>query len=287
MDGNLVASDIAGNFEAQTDGNAKLILNLVAGQQVHVNADGNITCQVQADAGVSARLEADGKIRVSNLGEARQASDTSLVFQVGDGRADLQLKADGCHHPDRSRHAAFGADGVLATEISEEMSQRANELSQQITSQVETQMGALTRDLEEKLSRMGNNEEMAQRIQERVTSALRRAEEKLAEAMRKMEVRTQESDRRMAEAEGPPAQGLRLADAPARPATPPCHPPPPPKRPQATDEERMIDPAHGGAGQDLGRAGRKAAGFAQRLAPYTTLVIAKKRRTQCHPVKNA
>ena len=38
-----------------------------------------------------------------------------------------------------------------------------------------TQMGALTRDLEEKFSRMGNNEEMAQRIQERVTSALRRA----------------------------------------------------------------------------------------------------------------
>jgi hypothetical protein len=50
VDGNLVASDIAGNFEAKTDGNAKLILNLVAGQQVHVNANGNITCQVQADA---------------------------------------------------------------------------------------------------------------------------------------------------------------------------------------------------------------------------------------------
>jgi hypothetical protein len=135
----------------------------------------------------------------------------------------------------------FGTDGVLATEISEEMSQRANELSQQITSQVETQMGALTRDLEEKFARMGTGEEMSQRIQERVTGALRRAEEKLAEAMRKMEVRTQESDRRMADAESRRRKGYAWQTPPPVPAAPPVPPSPPsPKRPQATDEERMI-----------------------------------------------
>ena len=104
------------------------------------------------------------------------------------------------------------------------MSQRTAELGQQITSQVESQMGALTRDLEEKFSRMGNNEEMAQRIQERVTSALRRAEEKLAEAMRKMEVRTQESNQRMTDAESRRRKGYGWqTPRPAR-RRPPSHP---------------------------------------------------------------
>lgn len=229
--GNLVASEVAGNFEAQTDGDARLIFNLIAGQHVHVDADGNIACQVQADAGVDAHLQADGKIRVNNLGEPRQASNTTLAFKVGDGRATVNLKADGNINLSGADVQPFGA------EISEEMSQRSDELSQQITSQVEMQMGTLTRELEEKFSRMGNNEEMAQKIQERVSSALRKAEEKLAEAMRKMEVRTQETNQRTADADGRRRKGYAW-QAPPPPPAPPS--PMPPKRPQATDEERMV-----------------------------------------------
>ena len=76
---------------------------------------------------------------------------------------------------------------------------------------------------------MGDNEEMANKIQERVGMALRRAEEKLAEAMRKMEVR--EGDRRRK------GYGWQTP-VPPTPPTPPA--PPAPKRSPASDEERMI-----------------------------------------------
>ncbi|MBK8048872.1 MAG: hypothetical protein IPK16_18170 [Anaerolineales bacterium] len=148
---------------------------------------------------------------------------------MGDGAALLALKANGditLKGVDLARFASdFGVVMGADIEMSEEMGRRAAELSQQISAQVEVQMNAMTRELEQKLDRMGDNEEMAMRVQERVTSALRRAEEKLADAMRKMEVRTQENE----------ARGRRKGyGAPPPPA------PPPPKRPSTTDEERMM-----------------------------------------------
>lgn len=81
---------------------------------------------------------------------------------------------------------------------------------------------------------MGDNEEMANKIQERVGMALRRAEEKLAEAMRKMEVRADGDRRRKGYGWQTP-----VPPTPFTAPTPPT-PPAPPKRPQASDEERMI-----------------------------------------------
>jgi hypothetical protein len=230
VEGNLVVSEVVGNVQATTDGNVELSLNLAAGQRVQVTADGNINCRIQPDAGVVVRLEADSAIRVKNLGEPRRAEDTCLEFVLGDGGAILDLRADGdilligTDMP--SFGAGFGFDPGVSPEMSEEMGRRAAELGQQIAQQVESQVTVLTRELEEKLSKMGDNEEVANKIQDRVSVALRRAEEKLAEAMRKMEVRT-EGDRRR--------KGYGWQTPPVPPV-----PPVPPKRPQASDEERMI-----------------------------------------------
>jgi hypothetical protein len=236
VDGNLVIGEVVGNVQATADGNAELSLNLAAGQQVQATADGNITCRIQPEAGVVVRLKADGTIRVKNLGEPRRAEGKSLEFVLGDGGAILDLRADGDILLVGTNMPGFGAgigfDGSVSQDMSEEMGRRAAELGQQIAEQVESQVSLLTRDLEEKFSKMGDNEEMANKIQERVSTALRRAEEKLAEAMRKMEVRT-EGDRRR--------KGYGWQTPPVPPVAPvPPVPPAAPKRPQLSDEERML-----------------------------------------------
>ncbi len=233
--GDLTLTQIVGNVHVQCDGDAKLMLALAPGQQTVVNADGDITCQVQADAAATVQLRADGDIRVKNLGEPRRATDTTLTFALGDGSARLDLAADGDIHLRGVDLRPFGGDPLQTDDFGAEMGWRAAALSQQITQQVEEQVGAMTRELEEKLARMGNGEEMATRIQDRVASALRRAEEKFAEAMRKIEVRDAEAERRGAEGEGRRRKGYTWAPPP-----PPTARQPAPKPPPATDEERML-----------------------------------------------
>lgn len=240
VDGNLGISEVVGSVEAEADGNVDLNLSLSHGQHVQVAADGSITCRIQPDAGVKVRLQADGTIRVKNLGEPRRTEDDSLEFQLGDGGAVLELRADGdillAAADPRSFGAGFGAGFATGfgaergfdPEMGEEMARRAEELGQQIAQQVEAQVAALTREMEEKLSRMGDNEEMANKLQEKLAVTMRRAEEKLAEAMRRMEVRTAER--------GP--EGDRRRKGYGWQAPPP--PPVPPKRNPVTDEERMM-----------------------------------------------
>jgi hypothetical protein len=239
IDGNLSVSEVVGNVQSTVDGDVELSLNLSPGQHVQVEADGNITCRIQPDAGVVVRMEADGNLRVKNLGDQRRDENTCLEFVLGDGGAILDLRADGnillIGGDVRGSGAGAAFDGGVSPEMNEEMARRAAELGQQIAQQVESQVTVLTRELEEKLAGM-NNEEMANKIQDRVSSALRRAEEKLAEAMRKMEVRAEgrtEGDRRRK------GYGWQTPPAPPAPPVPPA-PPAPPKRKQANDEERMM-----------------------------------------------
>lgn len=228
VDGDLQVNEVIGNVFATVDGDARLSLQLAPGQTVTVAASGDIACQVQTDASASVRLTADGDLRVKNLGEQRKGSATSLEFVLGDGSAALQLTADGDIAlrgvAARPVDAEFGFGG----EFDEEINRRAAAMGAQISREVETQMDALTRDLEEKFNRMAENEELSSRIQDKVAAAMRRAEEKLADAMRKMEVRTQETENRR-------RKGYGWQSPPAPPP-----PPAPPRRPQATDEERMM-----------------------------------------------
>jgi hypothetical protein len=233
VDGNLSISEVVGNVEAEADGNVDLSLTLVHGQQVQVAADGNIVCKIQPDAGVRVRLEAEGSIRVRNLGESRRSDDDCLEFVLGDGGALLDLRADGNIMLTGADQRDFAAGIAFDAEVGEEMGRRAAELGQQIAQQVEAQVAVLTREMEEKLARMGDNDEMANKLQERITSTMRRAEEKFAEAMRKIEVRAGER--------GPEFDRRRKGygwQAPPPPVPP--VPPAPPRRNPVTDEERMI-----------------------------------------------
>jgi len=234
VDGNLSISEVVGSVEAQSDGNVDLNLTLVHGQHVQVAADGNIVCRIQPDAGVQVRLEAEGTIRVRNLGESRRAEDDCVEFQLGDGGALLDLHAEGDILLVGVDRRGYGAGVVLDAEVGEEMGRRAAELGEQIAQQVEAQVAAVTREMEEKLARMGDNEELAGKLQERLASTMRRAEEKLAEAMRRMEVRAGER--------GPETDRRRKGYAWQTPPSPPAAPvpPAPPKRAPISDEERMM-----------------------------------------------
>jgi hypothetical protein len=230
VDGNLAISEVVGNIETQVDGNVDLSLALAHGQQVQVSADGNIACRIQPDAGVTVRLEAEGTIRVKNLGEPRREQDDCLEFVLGDGGALLDLHADGDITLSGADARGFGAGVGFEAEVGEEMGRRAAELGQQIAEQVEAQVAVLTREMEEKLARMGDNDEMANKLHERLAATMRRAEEKLAEAMRKMEVRA---------GERPPEFDRRRKGYGAPPPPPPA-PPAPPQRNPVSDEERMM-----------------------------------------------
>lgn len=152
-----------------------------------------------------------------------------LDFEREPAHARLTLEAEGNILLQGVQPHSF-TEADFAGPIAEEMAMRSVEITQQITAQIEAQVVELSRQLDDKLSRLGTNEELATSIQEKVQAAMRRAEEKLAEAMRKVEQRAQESESRRRKSAGwaaPPA--APLPPAPAKP-----------KRPPATDEERML-----------------------------------------------
>lgn len=224
VEGNLALEEVGGNIDATVEGNAKVQTALPPGQQVMVVAEGSIVCEAPQEAGGVFALKADGHIRVKGFGEERSVRSGELRFECAPATATVDLRADGNITLRSVQPRPFDED-EFAGSIEEEMALRSVEITQQISAQIESQVGELSRQLDDKLSRLGSNEELAVTIQERVQAAMRRAEEKLAEAMRKMEQRTQESEGRRRKGGWTP-------------------PPPPaaskPKRAPATDEERMM-----------------------------------------------
>jgi hypothetical protein len=225
VQGNLVLDESSGAIDVTVEGNAKVQTMLAEGQHCTVRAEGNITCDVPHNAGGVFSLKADGAIRIRNFGDERTMRSGEVNFERQPAHARITLAADGNILLRGAQPRAFDAAEFSST-IEDEMAMRSVEIAQQISAQIESQVNELSRQLDDKLSRLGNNEEFAVTIQERVQSAMRRAEEKLAEAMRKMEQRTQESESRR-----------RKGNWPAPPPPPAA---PKPKRSPATDEERMM-----------------------------------------------
>ena len=227
VEGNLALDEVGGNLSATVEGNAKVQTALPAGQQVKVVAEGSIVCEAPQDAGGVFVLKAGGHMRVKGFGDERSARSGELRFERAPADATVTLQADGNITLRGIQLRPF--DGAeFAGSIEDEMALRSVEITQEISAQIESQVGELSRQLDDKLSRLGSNEELAVSIQERVQAAMRRAEEKLAEAMRKMEQRTQESETR------------RRKGGWTSPPPPPPPAAPKPKRAPATDEERMM-----------------------------------------------
>lgn len=235
VEGNLVLDATGGSIEATAEGNIKVQATLASGQQCTIRAEGGITCEVPRDASGVFALKAEGHIRVRDLGEERSVRNGVLNFERAPTHARLTLEAEGNILLRGAQPRDFDATEFAGT-LEEEMALRSVEITQEITAQIEAQVNELSRQLDDKLSRIGTSEELATSIQDKVQSAMRRAEEKLAEALRKVEQRTQEAESRRRKSPGwvaPPVP-------PMPPATPKAPAPPKPKRAPATDEERML-----------------------------------------------
>ncbi len=233
VEGNVSLDEIGGSINVTAEGNVKAKATLAPGQECIIEAEGNIVCEIPREAGAAVTLKADGPIRVKEFGDERSTRSGNLAFEQGSAEARLNLVAEGSIVVRGIR--PWGMDGSdFAAGFEEEMALRSVEITQQITEQIESQVNELSRQLDDKLSKLGTNEELAINIQERVQSAMRRAEEKLAEAMRKVEQRVQEAERRSGEPDSRRRKSYGWASPPAPPA------PPKPKRAPATDEERMM-----------------------------------------------
>lgn len=235
VEGNLVLDETGGSIEATAEGNVKVQATLASGQQCTIRAEGGITCEVPRDAGGVFALKAEGHIRVRDLGEERSVRAGVINFERPPAHARLTLEAEGNILLRGAQPRDFDVSELTGS-LEEEMALRSVEITQQITAQIEAQVNELSRQLDDKLSRIGTSEELATSIQEKVQSAMRRAEEKLAEALRKVEQRTQEAESRRRKSPGwvaPPVP-------PVPPAAPKAPAPSKPKRTPATDEERML-----------------------------------------------
>lgn len=227
VEGNLTLDESSGNIDAMVEGNAKVQTLLAEGQHCTIRAEGSITCEVPREAGGVFSLRADGNIRIKDFGDERSVRSGEVNFERQPAHAHMTLEADRNIVLRGAQPRAFD-ETEFTSSFEDEMAMRSVEITQQISAQIESQVNELSRQLDDKLSRLGNNEELAVKIQERVQSAMRRAEEKLAEAMRRMEQRTQESEGRRRKG------GWTAPPPPPPPATPKS------KRAPATEEERMI-----------------------------------------------
>lgn len=229
--GDLVVADVLGNVQSTAGGDVTLRLIVSPGNRYAIAAGGDVNVRIQEDAGLTVKLTSGGDISVRNLEAPSKSFNHAASFTIGTGDASLKVDAGGDimlrgMRPEEmgDPFADFGVD----------MSFRAADLAQQVVSQIESRVGSVARQLDEKLSSLGANEEFSARIQEKIQSSLRRAEEHLSEVLRKAERHTAEAEKRAQEAHKRGARGV------VWPPTPPPAPRAPKPTRQASDEERGM-----------------------------------------------
>lgn len=218
VSGNLELRDIEGNIAVSTSGNARVRLNLLAGDNYAIEAKGNLHCRIPDYASVQANLFSKSKdIRVNTPESKETFQEASHQITFGDGIAKMTLSADGnlsltCEETDWSNMDDVEAEFDRAFAGFSETFER--QISAQIESQVESQieilneqMDSLAASLEE--SGLSDAEiertmRMARQSSERASALaevkLRRAQEKLerklAAAQRKAELKARAAERR-------------------------------------------------------------------------------------------
>jgi ElaB/YqjD/DUF883 family membrane-anchored ribosome-binding protein len=242
--GDIQAAQIGGQLVTEAGGDANLRLSLKAQQNCQVEAGGDILCRLPDSANATIQATTGGAITVKRLPAPVRRVEHELVFSMGSGETLLTLNAGGDitllgqgAEGENGWGNDFGA--TMGADFGVDFAERAAQIAQQVVGQVERQMEHLSRHLDEKLARVGNSDEIAVRVQERVQGALRKAEEKIAETMRHTEQRMRDAESRMNAQPGPHGSPWRGVQPP-----PPPRPPQPPRPTKApapvNDEERRM-----------------------------------------------
>lgn len=249
--GDLHIDHVHGNLQANGGGDAALRLLLQPKTETKINAGGDISCHLPDPANVQINATCGGSIRTKRLTTPMRQTEHLAHLTLGTGEATLQLHGGGDIRLLGPKEGATGEErrgrDFSGENFGAEFEFQATDFAQQVVSQVERQMAHLARHLDQRLAHFGNDEELANRVQEKVQGAMRRAEEKMAEVMRRTEERVRAAEERAAHLNE--ARRQQPQWRPGQPP-PPSHgtrlmPPQPPMAPQApmapvNDEERRT-----------------------------------------------
>lgn len=225
----LQLQDVLGSVKSNVGGDADLRIAIAPNNKYEIRAGGDVSVRIQSGASVGINITSGGAINVRNVDGATQKLSHNASFNIGTAEAHMNITAGGevtLRGVDMTElkdpYADFGA------EFGAEFGNRAADFAQSVVTQIEAQVGNLGRQLEEKMSAYGTNEEMATKLQEKIQSTLRKAEERLSEALRNVEIKVNDVE-----------MGKRKGYV-WPPPPPPAPKPPKPTRTAATDEERAM-----------------------------------------------
>jgi hypothetical protein len=254
VSGNLELRNVEGNVKASTQGNARIRLDALFGNDYQIEADGVIQCRIPTDASLSAKISSEAeliRVRLPNQSKVFQTRTHELT--LGSGEINLVLSADGEVYLTAEEATDFGAEerefgyGEDFGGLSPEMTEK---ISRQVESQILSQMDAMTRQLNEQMAQLeatfrrtglteAETEEILQRTRASGERATIRSQEQMRRAQERLERRL-EAERRRNEAKAQAAE-RRNQDTSRKSWDFSWNPPPPqPKKEPVSEEERLM-----------------------------------------------
>jgi hypothetical protein len=262
VNGNLELHNAHGEIHASADGNIRLRLSELPEGSHHLDAKGNLVCELTSGARALLKIHSAGNAIRLRLPENQQTyNQKDLELTIGKDLetqtlTTLELEAKGevvieSLDSGRGGYGEGDEDEETFPGLSSEFAER---IARQVETQIEAQMESMTRQMNEQFSRMseaftqeGMNDEDAERIveeaREKGERAAEEARERMARAQEKLE-RKLDAHRRRAEAQAHAAEKRAQSasrrgwhfewNAPKPPA------PPPPAASAATEEERLM-----------------------------------------------
>ncbi len=233
VSGNLVLRQVDGNIKVKAEGNARVRLTDLAGDDYHIHAGGNLHCRIPEDASARISLVSGAKsIKVKLPDERKSYQDEQGELILGDGDIQMDFSCNGnlflasCEGGwTRTGDGEFDygeGTGVLPNDFSQQ-------IAQQVETQIESQMEAVTQQLDknmaslsQKIEDAGMSPEQTERIMRQAHEAsergIVRAREKMRLDQEKLEHRLEIAQRR-AKVQGVAPCGVARFSQPQTPET--------------------------------------------------------------------
>lgn len=246
VDGNLDLRDAEGNITVSTEGNARVRLNLLVGDNYKINAGGNLHCRIPEFSNVQVAFSSQAnKIQVIHAGEKYLYRQQNHSLALGDAEASMSLSSGGSLSFVSQETEKFEMEDVEAefeaafAGFSEEFSQQ---IADQIEAQVENQLEMLNDEME-KLSTTLEQSGLSQDEMDRIMEQARESSELAAAQSHEKIRRAQEKlERKLTAAQRKAELRAKAAERRSQRGTGFSWPPPAEKRPKTaiSDEERLV-----------------------------------------------
>jgi len=246
--GNLDLRDVEGDVRASVDGNVRLRLSNLGGNQYEVRCEGNLHCRLPESASLQLDLTSGGEtISLALPGGSQVIRQETYQTALGGGGARMILSAGGSIY--LSARDTGDGDEEQGEAYSRLPDDFGEQIARQVEAQVEAQLEMMNRQLNAQMAAMNasfkssgltpeETERIMRRTRESSERASARAEEKMRRAQEKIERKMEEARRKAEAAEqrgyrhGRKGWTFEFPKAPAPPTSPPKEP--------VSDEERLL-----------------------------------------------